>query len=66
VLAYVLGAMMENNLRKALIISDGSFSIFVERPISLACLALAVLLLGSAILPALRARREKIAVETTA
>ena len=35
VLAFVLGPMMENNLRKALILSDGSFSIFVERPISL-------------------------------
>ena len=64
VLAFVLGPMMENNLRKALILSDGSFSIFVERPISLTCLVLALGLLGSAILPALRARRERIALET--
>ena len=66
VLAFVLGPMMENNLRKALILSDGSFSIFVERPISLTCLVLALGLLGSAILPALRARRETIALETRA
>ena len=65
VLAFVLGPMMENNLRKALILSDGSFSIFVERPLSLACLIIALVLLGSAILPALRARRETIALETT-
>ena len=65
VLAFVLGPMMENNLRKALILSDGSFSIFVERPLSLVCLLLAVLLLASAILPMLRARRERIALEST-
>jgi putative tricarboxylic transport membrane protein len=55
---------MENNLRKALIVSDGSFWAFVERPISLACLMLALALLASAALPALRARRERVAVET--
>jgi putative tricarboxylic transport membrane protein len=65
VLAFVLGPMMENNLRKSLILSEGSFSIFVERPISLTCLILALGLLGSAILPALRARRETIALETS-
>jgi putative tricarboxylic transport membrane protein len=65
VLAFVLGPMMESNLRKALIISDGSFGIFVERPISLTCLILAAVLLGSALLPMLRARREKIALETS-
>jgi putative tricarboxylic transport membrane protein len=64
VLAFVLGPMMENNLRKALIVSDGSFWIFLERPISLTCLALALLLLASAALPALRTRRDRIAVET--
>jgi putative tricarboxylic transport membrane protein len=65
VLAFVLGPLMENNLRKALIISDGSFWIFFERPISLTCLIVALLLLGSAVLPALRAKRETIALETT-
>jgi putative tricarboxylic transport membrane protein len=60
VLAFVLGPMMENNLRKALIVSDGSFSIFIERPISLVCLLLATAVLLSATLPALR---ERVAVE---
>jgi putative tricarboxylic transport membrane protein len=63
VLAFVLGPLMKNNLRKALILSVGSFSIFVERPLSLACLLLGFVLLASAVLPALRARRERIAVE---
>jgi putative tricarboxylic transport membrane protein len=64
VLAFVLGPMMENNLRKALIVSDGSFWIFLERPISLTCLGLALVVLSSAALPALRAPRERVAVET--
>jgi putative tricarboxylic transport membrane protein len=63
VLAFVLGPMMENNLRKALIISDGSFSIFIDSKLSLACLALAALLLATAIIPLMRTRRAKIAME---
>jgi putative tricarboxylic transport membrane protein len=63
VLAFVLGPLMENNLRKALIISDGSFKIFVERPISLTCLVIALAILLSPLLPRLRARRKEIAVE---
>ena len=41
VLAFVLGPMLENNLRKSLILSHGDFTIFVERPISAVCLVLA-------------------------
>jgi putative tricarboxylic transport membrane protein len=63
VLAFVLGPMMENNLRKALIISDGSFSIFIDSKLSLACLAMAALLLATAIIPLMRTRRAKIAME---
>jgi putative tricarboxylic transport membrane protein len=65
VLAFVLGPLMENNLRKALILSDGSFEIFVERPISLTCLVLALAILISPLLPMLRARRKELAVEET-
>jgi putative tricarboxylic transport membrane protein len=64
ILAFVLGPMMENNLRKSLILSDGSFWIFLERPISLVCLVLAAVLLTSALLPMWRARRERIALES--
>ncbi|MFL6652269.1 MAG: tripartite tricarboxylate transporter permease [Sulfurifustaceae bacterium] len=63
VLAFVLGPMMENNLRKALILSEGNFDIFVSRPISLACLALAVLLLLSALLPWLNVKRKELATD---
>jgi putative tricarboxylic transport membrane protein len=63
ILAFVLGPLMENNLRKSMILSDGSFSIFVERPISLTCLVLAALILLSPLVPFLRARRTDIALE---
>ena len=38
VLAFVLGPLLENNLRKSLILSQGDFAIFVTRPLSAACL----------------------------
>jgi putative tricarboxylic transport membrane protein len=63
VLAFVLGPLLENNLRKALILSQGDFAIFVTRPLSAACLALAVLLLVSPLLPVLAQRRRAVAVE---
>ena len=63
VLAFVLGPMLENNLRKALILSQGELLTFVERPISAACLALAAALLVAPLIPALRRRRERVAVE---
>jgi putative tricarboxylic transport membrane protein len=63
VLAFVLGPLLENNLRKSLILSQGDFAIFVTRPLSAACLALAVLLLVSPLLPALAQRRRAVAVE---
>ena len=65
VLAFVLGPMLENNLRKSLILSQGSFEIFVVRPISVACLAIAVFLLIAPLLPALRKKREKVALDVT-
>jgi putative tricarboxylic transport membrane protein len=63
VLAFVLGPLLENNLRKSLILSQGDFSIFLLRPISAACLLLALFLLLSPLLPTLRKRREVIALE---
>ncbi|WP_374448689.1 tripartite tricarboxylate transporter permease [Stella sp.] len=63
VLAFVLGPMLENNLRKALLLAQGDFLTFVERPISATCLAVAALLLLSPLLPRLGARRNAIALE---
>jgi putative tricarboxylic transport membrane protein len=62
-LGFVLGRMMEENLRQALIISQGSMWTFVERPISAVLLVFAVLLLIVAVLPAIRKGREEAFVE---
>ena len=61
VLAFVLGPMLENNLRKALILSQGSFTFFIERPISAVCLVLAAAVLAAPLLPALARRRASVA-----
>jgi|EPASupsiteSAE347_1022098.scaffolds.fasta_scaffold00386_8 putative tricarboxylic transport membrane protein len=45
ILAMVLGPMYENALRQSLILSGGSYAIFVTRPVSAACLIIAVFLL---------------------
>ncbi|MDD3172347.1 MAG: tripartite tricarboxylate transporter permease [Herbinix sp.] len=45
VIAIVLGPMVESNMRRALILSKGSWSIFVTRPISCVFLIIAVLML---------------------
>ncbi len=47
VLAFVLGPLMEISVRQSLIISQGSFGIFVTRPISAVLLGIAALLLVS-------------------
>jgi putative tricarboxylic transport membrane protein len=61
VLAFVLGPMLENNLRKALILSQGDFMTFVTKPISAVCLGLAAAALVIALLPA----RQVVAVEAS-
>ena len=50
VLAFVLGPMIEGAMRRSLLISGGSFMIFVTRPISMALIGLfALLVLGQAV-----------------
>jgi putative tricarboxylic transport membrane protein len=62
-LGFVLGPLMEENLRRAMLIARGDVSVFFTRPISAALLAIAALLLVLAALPILRKRREEILVE---
>ena len=45
ILGFILGGMMENNLRRALTISDGSLNFLWERPITATILALTILML---------------------
>jgi putative tricarboxylic transport membrane protein len=63
VLAFVLGPLMENNLRKSLIISQGDFSIFFVRPLAAASLILALFLLISPFIPGLGKKRKVIPKE---
>jgi putative tricarboxylic transport membrane protein len=60
ILAMVLGPMLENALRQSLMISRGSFMIFLIRPISLILFGTAVILL---ILPLLGKFRKKVAID---
>jgi putative tricarboxylic transport membrane protein len=62
-LGFVLGRLMEENLRRALIISRGDMWTFVDRPISAGLLAVAVILLVIALLPSIRKGRDEVFVE---
>jgi putative tricarboxylic transport membrane protein len=57
VLAFVLGPMLEQNLRQALILSDGNPAVFVTHPISAACLFISFFLLISGVTPYMKKRR---------
>jgi putative tricarboxylic transport membrane protein len=59
VLGFILGPLMEENLRRSLVFSRGDPMIFLERPISAAMLAAAALALLAVVLPAVRATRAK-------
>ncbi|HUP93424.1 MAG TPA: tripartite tricarboxylate transporter permease [Burkholderiales bacterium] len=59
-LGFVLGPLMEENLRRALLISRGDPSVFVTRPISASFVAMTVIILIVMGLPAIRKRREQI------
>jgi putative tricarboxylic transport membrane protein len=59
VLGFILGPMMEENLRRAMMISFGDPTVLITRPISAAFLLAAAVLLVAIALPALRAKREE-------
>ena len=58
ILAMVLGPLMEENLRRSLLLSDGDPSVFITRPISCGFVITTVVLLALFILPAFRKSRE--------
>jgi putative tricarboxylic transport membrane protein len=61
VLAFVLGPRLETALRHSLLISQGSFMIFITRPISAVILGIAFLLVLSSFLLYIRNRRQEYA-----
>ncbi len=62
-LGFILGPMMEENLRRALLLARGDWSVFVTRPLSATLLALALALLVVVALPAVKKKREEAFVE---
>jgi TctA family transporter len=58
-LGLILGPMMEEYLRRALLLSRGNPMVLVTRPISVTMLALAVVALVVVLAPAIRQRRER-------
>lgn len=65
-LGLILGPMLEENFRRALLLSRGSFSVFVERPISAVVLALTVALLAWSVWGYLRRQAKGAAARTEA
>lgn len=57
IMGFILGPLMERSLRQALIISHGSFTPFLEKPICLVVLSSAALILITNITPYIRSRR---------
>ena len=62
-LGFVLGPLLEEHLRRAMIISRGDPMTFLERPISASLLALAAIAIVVSLLPAFRKKREEVFVE---
>ena len=62
-LGFVLGRLLEEKLRQALIISRGSFMTFIERPISAGLLLVAVAILVIALLPSMSKKRDEVFTE---
>jgi len=62
-LGFILGPMMEENLRRALLLSRGDWSVLVTRPLSATLLAIAAVLLIIVLMPAVKAKREEAFVE---
>ncbi|RZA31527.1 MAG: tripartite tricarboxylate transporter permease, partial [Lysobacteraceae bacterium] len=58
-LGYIIGPMMEEYLRRALLLSHSDPMVFVRSPISATMLAMAVIALGIVLLPSLRKKREE-------
>jgi len=62
-LGFILGPMLEENLRRALVLSRGDFTVFFRRPISLGMLLMAAALLVLIVVPNIRKKREEVFVE---
>ena len=60
ILGYILGPLMEEYLRRALLLSRGDPMTFIERPISATMLVIAALAFAAVLLPAIGKKREEV------
>jgi len=63
ILGFILGPLMEENLRRAMLLSRGDPTTFITKPISAGFIIASVILLLIVALPALRKKREEVFVE---
>ena len=63
ILGFILGPLMEENLRRAMLLSRGDPTTFVTKPISAGFIIAAVILLVIVMLPNIRKKREEVFVE---
>jgi len=61
ILAFILGPMMEEHLRRAMLISRGDATVFITSPVSMVFLILSAILLFTTIVPALRKSGDRVA-----
>ena len=57
-LGFILGPMMEENLRRALLLSRGDWSTFMTRPLSAGLLIAALLMVVVVMLPSIKNKRD--------
>ena len=62
-LGFILGPMMEENLRRSLMLSQGDFTVFLTRPLSLGMLLAAAALVAVIAVPAISKKRQETFVE---
>jgi putative tricarboxylic transport membrane protein len=60
-LAFIIGPLLELSLRQSLLLSQGSFLIFLTRPVSAVGFGLCALLLATALVPAMNRKRRAVA-----
>ena len=58
-LGFILGPMMEENLRRALLLSRGDWGTFMSRPLSAGLLVAALLMVVVVMLPSIKSKREE-------
>ncbi len=65
ILGFILGPLMEENLRRAMLLSRGDPFVFFQKPISASFLIVSIILLVVIALPNIRKKREEVFVEET-